>query len=112
MGKKRYGHKRNEDEEPYEEKDLNDINPLEAFFLQEKLDAFINSYEPLNKLEFGCETFSDSQLREFFKAYVLPSYGDPLKMYLEKLSALGFSFQVSLATREPVMYVRQKFINN
>ena len=85
------------------------VDALSCFFIQQKLDAFINGYEPLDKMEYGAETFNDIQLREFFNAYPC-SWGDPFKLYMDKLAAVVFRFHITLATREPVMYVRQKFI--
>lgn len=106
-------HKEDEDcdseMQPRESKKDSATEALDCFVIQQKIDTFINGYEPLDSMVFGAETFNDVQLRQFFNAYPC-SWGDPFKLYMDKLSAAGFRFQISLATREPVMYVRQKFL--
>lgn len=85
------------------------VTTLESFFVQQKLDCFVNSFEAVDRVGPGVEMFGDIRLREYFKAYVC-TYGDPLKLYLNKLGELGFRMHTSLSTLEPVMYVRRKYI--
>ena len=80
---------------------------LEDFIVEEKVDAFRDSYEPCDELDFEAEAFDDSKLREYFKAYVC-GLGDPLRLYVGLLSIYDFNFKTSLATGEPTIFVRRK----
>ncbi len=86
---------------------------IRDFVVPEKTAAFINAYSPapdeIDDTNPNVETFDDTRLREFFKAYVC-GLGDPLAVYLEALSAYGFRMRVSLATNEPCLFVIDKKI--
>lgn len=114
MGKNFY-HKHNEvaetnDEVAKKESMKVDVQTtLNDFFIQQKLDCFVQSFEAVDKLGPCVEMFSDVRLREYFKAYVC-TYGDPMKIYHDKLGELGYHMHTSIVTMEPVMYVRRKYI--
>lgn len=114
MGKNFY-HKKNELTESNDEVAEKESIKVEAqttlndFFIQQKLDCFIQSFEAVDKLGINVEMFSDVRLREYFKAYVC-TYGDPMKIYLDKLAELGYRMHTSIVTMEPVMYVKRKYI--
>lgn len=79
---------------------------LRDFIIPAKITAFINSYKPLNDWQAGCDTFTDYQLRSYFKAVVC-AYGDPLSIYLDELSMRGFQMHDDVSG-EPVLYVMPK----
>lgn len=78
---------------------------LDDFVLPELITAFCNAYTPLDDWEEGCEIFTYTRLRNFFKAIVV-NIGDPFAIYIRELGLSGFHFNVDIATGEPVMYVR------
>ncbi len=84
---------------------------LRDFLIPEKVAAFVSAYSPappeLDDSSSLVESFDDSRLREFFKAYVC-GLGDPLSLYLEDLKMAGFRMRVSLATGEPCLFVVRK----
>ena len=81
---------------------------LEDFYIYEKVRAFCNKYEPATEQTFNSEVFNEERLREFFKAYAIPSHGDPLKLYMDDLNAHGYSMSVSISG-EPAIIVNEKF---
>ncbi len=84
---------------------------LSDFVIQEKVSAFVRAYNPappeLDDTSPYVESFDDSRLREFFKAYVC-GLGDPLDLYIEDLKLAGFRMSVSLATGEPTIFAIRK----
>ena len=99
-----------------DEPDESDITPdapevakisLKDFVIQEKVQAFVNAYEPCQEGDMGCEVFNDARLREFFKGYVL-GLGDPMKLYIEDLKLAGFHMTVSAVSEEPCIFARRK----
>lgn len=79
---------------------------LEDFVIPEKVTAFVNTYEPLDHWTEDCDTFTDYQLRSYFKAVVCP-LGDPLALYIFELNQHGFKF-INDACGEPVIYARPR----
>ena len=80
---------------------------LEDFIVEEKVDAFSETFEPCDELDYEAEAFDDSKLREYFKAYVC-ALGDPLALYIEDLKMAGFCMESSLVTGEPCIFARLK----
>lgn len=80
---------------------------MEDFIIPQKVDAFTQTYSPVNTQTQTCEVFNDARLREFFKAVPIPGLGDPLVDYLEMLEARGFFMRVSL-TGEPAIFCELK----
>lgn len=79
---------------------------LEDFVEPSKVFAFCNMYRPADHWSEACDTFTDSQLRTYFKAVVCP-LGDPLAIYLGLLSSHGFHL-VNDECGEPVIYALPK----
>lgn len=75
---------------------------LQDFIIPSKIQAFISEYRPLDEWQEGCDTFTDYQLRSYFKAVVCP-LGDPLALYLQELSDRGFLMHNDVCG-EPVIY--------
>lgn len=75
---------------------------LADFVIPAKVTAFCDSYRPLNEWQEGCDTFTDYQLRSYFKAVVCP-LGDPLSLYLQALDVHGFRMHNDVCG-EPVIY--------
>ena len=114
MTKKRK--QKNQDWDEWEdEPDARDLQPdvevahvgLRDFIVPAKVEAFINSYRPCNEFDMGYESFTDAELREFFKAYVC-GLGDPLALYIDDLKTAGFRMTVSMVTGEPTIFVVRK----
>lgn len=80
---------------------------LRDYVIEEKVSAFVKYYESCDEFDQSCERFDESRLRDFFKATVC-GLGDPLKLYLEDLKMAGLLLEVSVATGEPCLFVRQK----
>lgn len=74
------------------------------FVVPQKVDAFCKTYAPCDYEGETTETFTDSRLREFFKAWPC-SLGDPLTEYVSLLCERGFVMQVSL-DGEPAIFAR------
>ena len=81
-------------------------DPLSAFYLPQKVKAFLEHYEACSETAPGCKVMGDKELRIFFKAYCSQS-GDPLRLYLQASEANGFYMHVSLSG-EPALFVRAK----
>lgn len=75
---------------------------LQDFVIPSKIEAFCEKYKPLSRWREDCDTFTDYQLRSYFKAVVCP-LGDPLALYLQELSAKGFKMRDD-ECGEPVIY--------
>lgn len=75
---------------------------LQDFVIPAKIAAFCEEYKPIGEWQEGCDTFTDYQLRSYFKAVVTP-LGDPLSLYLQELSAHGFKMKNDVCG-EPVIY--------
>lgn len=83
--------------------------PVLNFYVEQRVDCFVERFKPCNEREPMCYQFTESKLRAFFKAYVCTN-GDPLKIYLAKLADEGFIFSTTV-TGEPVLYVTDRFTN-
>lgn len=79
---------------------------LADFIIPEKVKAFCEQYRPLSEWKEGCDTFTDYQLRSYFKAVVCP-LGDPLSLYLQELHSNGFLMHNDVCG-EPVIYAMPK----
>lgn len=77
---------------------------LQDFVIPAKIEAFCDKYKPLDHWCESCDTFTDSQLRTYFKAVVCP-LGDPLSIYLQELATRGFKLRDD-ESGEPVIYCR------
>lgn len=75
---------------------------LQDFVIPAKIQAFCDKYKPLEHWREDCDTFTDYQLRTYFKAVVCP-LGDPLSIYLQELAARGFKMKDD-ECGEPVIY--------
>lgn len=75
---------------------------LMDFVVPSKVTAFCEQYKALNEWQEGCDTFTDYQLRSYFKAVVCP-LGDPLALYLQELADHGFRMHNDVCG-EPVIY--------
>lgn len=76
------------------------------FVIPSKITAFCSEYKPLDEWQEGCDTFTDYQLRSYFKAVVCP-LGDPLALYLQELEYKGFKMKNDVCG-EPVIYAMPK----
>lgn len=79
---------------------------LSDFIVPAKVAAFCETYRPLDEWREGCDTFTDYQLRSYFKAVVCP-LGDPLSLYLQDLAYHGFKMHNDVCG-EPVIYAMPK----
>ena len=77
-----------------------------VFFIPQKVDAFIESYEPAKDDRDADEIYTDARLRQYFQAYPRPT-GDPLVDYVETLSHHGFKFK-TIVTGEPAICVKYR----
>ncbi len=91
-------------------KELTENNENEVqlidFVIPSKIQAFLEEYEPLPEWQEGCDTFTDYQLRSYFKAVVCP-LGDPLALYLQELANHNFKMKNDVCG-EPVIYAMPK----
>ena len=75
---------------------------LADYVIPAKIQAFVEQYRPIDHWIEGCDTFTDYQLRSYFKAVVTP-LGDPLALYLQDLGYHGFRMRNDVCG-EPVIY--------
>ncbi len=75
---------------------------LMDYVIPSKITAFCNQYKPASHWSEDCDTFTDYQLRTYFKAVVCP-LGDPLALYLQTLETYGFKMRND-ECGEPVIY--------
>lgn len=81
---------------------------LSDFVIEEKVSAFVKSYQPCDEFDDGAIAFDDGRLRELFKGYVC-GLGDPMKLYMEHLKLAGFRMTVSVATGELTLFAVRRF---
>lgn len=74
------------------------------FVIPQKVNAFCDSYVPVNDETLASEVFTDTKLRKYFQAYPR-NIGDPLTWYIDKLECMGFNMQTSIMG-EPAIFVR------
>ena len=79
---------------------------LDDFVIPLKIEAFCNKYKPQDHWTEDCDTFTDYQLRTYFKAVVCP-LGDPLSIYIKELEYKGFKMHDD-ECGEPVIYCKVK----
>lgn len=78
---------------------------LEDFVIEQKISAFINTYQPCSAA-LSTKTFNETALRTFFKAYPC-TLGDPLTIYLNMLEQEGYVMGVDYMD-EPAIFVCEK----
>lgn len=76
------------------------------FVVPQKVDAFVEAFQPTDIESELTEFFTDSKLREFFKAWPC-SLGDPLATYLDMLSQHGFRMRVTITGEPAVLAIRK-----
>lgn len=79
---------------------------LESYYIPQKVKAFVNSFVPCYSEGLASEVFTDAKLRRYFQAFPIPSLGDLLITYLDKLEEHGFHLQTSI-TGEPAIFVQE-----
>ncbi len=82
---------------------------IEAFVIPQRASAFIEAYQPCAE-KMATETFDETRLRNFFKAYPL-SLGDPLAIYLDMLAVAGFRLKIS-SSGDLAIFVTEKIVNS
>ena len=80
---------------------------IDDFIVPQKIVAFTDAYEPAEEESYDTYSFDDRNLREFFKAYPIPSVGDPLSSYIDALEVHGFKLKIGISG-EPVIIARDK----
>ena len=61
---------------------------------QPLLNAFQQSYEPVDSEHMAQVIFSLGRLREYFGAWIIPKMPDPLNAYIEELDYMGYHMRV------------------
>jgi hypothetical protein len=84
---------------------------LDAYFIPQKVAAFMHSYAPCTEEAAATDVFNDARLRHYFQAYPISGLGDLLIPYLDALEAEGFLLQTSI-TGEPAIFVTGKPYGN
>ena len=87
--------------------EIKDGVSINDFIVLQKIQAFTDAYEPAGEEGFNTYSFDDRKLREFFKAYPIPSVGDPLSAYIDSLEMYGFTLNIGLSG-EPVIIVKDR----
>lgn len=62
---------------------------------QTLLNAFRNTFEPVDSEHLAQVYFTMGRLREYFQAWIVPKMPDPLPVYLEELDYMGFPVRTS-----------------
>lgn len=74
---------------------------------QALLRSFENTYEPVGSEHMAQEVFTMGRIREYFQAWIVPRMPDPLPMYLDELSYMGFPMRTSF-DGSPCIMVRYR----
>lgn len=74
---------------------------------QALLRSFENTYEAVNSEHMAQELFTMGRLREYFQAWIVPRMPDPLPMYIDELSYMGFPMRTSF-DGSPCIMVRYR----
>lgn len=82
---------------------------LEDYIIPQKIDAFVEAFQPVEQQKLATKTFDETALRVFFKAYVT-TLGDPLVIYLARLEEKGFKMTVSISANEPAILVTERAV--
>jgi hypothetical protein len=98
---------KNKKKDVYEEAEREGTT-IEDYIIPQKVQAFIDAYEPVEQQKFATTIFDETKLRAFFKAYIT-TLGDPLVVYLTRLEDAGFKMQVS-TQNEPAIFVTEKAV--
>lgn len=63
--------------------------------LMQLVDAFTDTYKPVEREEYADEVFTVRRIREYFQAWPIPKMPDPLPPYLVELERRGFAMQTA-----------------
>lgn len=80
---------------------------LSDFVIVQKVNAFCDSYTPVEMEAKADEVFTDMKLRKYFQAYT-QTIGDPLAIYIDLLDQRRFSLHTSICG-EPALFVARKY---
>nr|WP_288282213.1 hypothetical protein [uncultured Prevotella sp.] len=81
---------------------------LEDFVIPQKIDAFVDAFQPVEGESAATLFFDETKLRTFFKAYPT-KLGDPLTIYLSRLEDKGFVMKVGMMN-EPAIFVTERAV--
>lgn len=70
------------------------------------LDAFTDTYKPVEREEYADEVFTVRRIREYFQAWPIPKMPDPLPPYLVELERRGFAMQTAYDGHPSLFCVR------
>lgn len=77
--------------------------------IEQLVEAFLEAYDPCYDEWHADETFTMSKLRQFFNAFApTPGNVDPIKEYLDMLTANGFTMQVTCDGLPAIFVNRRK----
>lgn len=74
--------------------------------LMQLVDAFTDTYKPVEREEYADEVFTVRRIREYFQAWPIPKMPDPLPPYLVELERRGFAMQTSYDGHPALFCVR------
>lgn len=63
--------------------------------MMQLVDAFTDTYKPVEREEYADELFPVRRLRDYFQAWPVPKMPDPLPPYLNELEKRGYPMQTS-----------------
>lgn len=76
--------------------------------IDQLVEAFLDAYEPFDDEWHADEIFTLGKLRQFFSAFApAPGVVDPIKEYLDMLTANGFNMRVT-CDGLPAIFVKRK----
>ena len=74
--------------------------------LMQLVDAFTDTYKPVEREEYADEVFTVRRIREYFQAWPIPKMPDPLPPYLVELERRGFAMQTAYDGHPALFCVR------
>lgn len=74
--------------------------------LMQLVDAFTDTYKPVEREEYAYEVFTVRRIREYFQAWPIPKMPDPLPPYLVELERRGFAMQTAYDGHPALFCVR------
>ena len=74
--------------------------------LMQLVDAFTDTYKPVEREEYADEVLTVRRIREYFQAWPIPKMPDPLPPYLVELERRGFAMQTSYDGHPALFCVR------
>lgn len=74
--------------------------------LMQLVDAFTDTYKPVEREEYADEVFTVRRIREYFQAWPIPKMPDPLPPYLVELEKRGFAMQTAYDGHPALFCVR------